>query len=522
MNRSRPYYALMAMLAVLSGSTIAIGPARPTMPTAQLPMASRALCGLQARDCLLTASLFGATGTECPAFAADRGYPSACGYDAFRGEVYQGDLLAEENASPQSSTDVDYWSLYSNSSGVAPLVENQEVWPTDARIDDSYLKFERGSAPAQCGGDLDCPHADCESFGTDYNTWIDDGATASEFNYWTAYDSGFDYWTAYTPAFDYWTAYVDPRPAATAVAADNPVDWDCQVCYPTFRDDEAVVATNAGVEELAATVQTLKSALDQLADQLPSFSRFAPADESVFFAAATEESWKTAAVETPAWIDDYVAGSNRSAERKQIELEYAQAELQAAIEAGAVDVAVPYGPQLPAFPSPDRVTYSNEYESLYDLDAVLADEAAAFDAPEAVIPQDESPLMKAMLRVFDELLQQLNVPADPSAAAASVYDAAQSAVEQAAPLAQNAAEWLRAAERSAPLAHNAPAAAYDHMIGHSADPSLPVEAAESRNMLESVARSLRLTGQMLLVVADNLEAEAGRVMSARAGGELSR
>jgi hypothetical protein len=551
---NRPYYALAALVAMLTGSTVAIGPARCQSATAQVATSSRSLCGLTARDYVVAANLFvhfeaGSDAGEAEDSSANEqgseivndvpGYPYTCGYDPCRGEMYEADLAVSDNAE-----EVDYWSLYNDSAeeslfvdGTDSRQEEQEAWPTDARVDERYLNFERCNPPTQCGGEQHCPYFGGRSwFGGDYDCWVAETKSQEDnFDYWTAYQEEVDYWTLYQEEVEYWTLYQEEveywtlygsdydywtaypsSPSSDELVADYQDDWDCQVCYPTYREDaesaENLANNEVETQAIQDSANTVAAHVQQMLAQLDGIR-----------ATIEQEAWKTRAVAMPNWIEEYVAEPRNAQDNRQIELEYAQAELQAALEAGEPIIAensVEYGPSLPAAPSPDRVSYNDEYESLYDLDAILVgeDDSEAMD-DEA---QSDSPVCQLLGRIFSQGCGLINLVPNLNDDADDLLDSADIFIELMQEASLRACEWQKVADRSQAYHEYASLIEYDQLMVESVQHMLPPETTQSRNLLQSVANSLRLTGAMLLVAADSLEAEAARVLSARTASPLAR
>lgn len=213
------------------------------------------------------------------------------------------------------------------------------------------------------------------------------------------------------------------------------------------------------------------------------------------------EDWKTAPVATPDWISDYLNACMPS-----LEAQYAEAELQA-----ARDAAAEYGPELPEATAEDVDQYG-DYESLYGLDAYLIPKSEF--AEEVVV--NNGPVAWSLSRIFGKVFSMFGevVPLVEDQAD-ELYDAADGAWQQ----------WNDSWSRLALIREDAevmsPYGEYVDDFGYRADehfpevaPPLPVEAAKSREIIETLAGSLRAAGELLLKAADGLEAEAERVLSA--------
>jgi hypothetical protein len=401
---NRPYYALAALLAVLCGSAVALGPVHCQDATANAEAASRSLCGSSPRNVLMAASLLAHYEAGLEAGDSEQGsddsaaygYDDSCGYDPCRGEIY--DAPVAEVAAERKLE-------------AGTFAEECEVWPCDERVDRSYLNFERCYEPAEVAAELDCIRANQE--------WLE--------------------------------------------------------------------------HQAAKQVEVLADESAFFAEQLT--------DESAFFA----EDWRTAPVETPDWICDYLYGCTPT-----LEEQYAEAETQAAREAEQ-SAQAEYGPMLPGSPSPDLASYGEEYQSLYDLDAILAGNGSEDEYPRSNGPVTRSlgRFFKSLYQLFDEFL-----PATGSEAGEwidSADDAWQQFEEISTQLIEAAPERLSANELDAPWF------SHDRQIVE-----LPAETVDSREVLESLADGLRWAGQAMLVAADGLEAEAERVLSARHEPGFSR
>jgi hypothetical protein len=244
------------------------------------------------------------------------------------------------------------------------------------------------------------------------------------------------------------------------------------------------------------------------------------ANESAFFAEKKDEAWKTTPVTTPDWIADYLNACMPS-----LEEQYAAAELQAALEAEAnfqpkTEVVAPeYGPELPSAPAPTQAEYSDEYESLYNLDAYLAD--AAEDTDEADDDSDDAEIVWALIRVFGKLIGMADDFGDD---AEELLESSEEALQQWNAAAVQIASSLRTeAAIDAAYGNNVDYPIYssediiisndEQIVGE--ELALPIETAESRELLYSLAEGLRIAGQLLLNVADGIEAEAKNVLSAQ-------
>jgi hypothetical protein len=475
---NRPVYALAAMLAVLGSTAMAVGPARCQNSTASSAQ-SRALCGHTARDYMIAAHVFAhyGAGSEAGANEGNQGvqgsatsdewgaYRDSCGYDPCRGDVYDVPE-SETTVKPSHCAGYDAGCMYFG--GRAEFGADYGCW----------IGREQASGITWFGTE---PSVD--DLGPSYWTLY-----GGDFDYWTAYRAEeVEYWTLYDGEFDYWTAYRN-NVESNELALDFADDWDCpQVCYPTYKEPSL-----AGFHGL---VSPLLEAVGDALSEIESHWRNDIYDDSQL----VSEGWKTRPVATPHWIDEYVGKAEKS--RCRIEAEYAQAEIEAARMAERSMCTPPeYGPRLPALPSPDHVTYGEEYRSLYDLDAIWEREGQLGDGRldlRASVPRYQSirQIFGQIRQFFGELLTSVE--------------------EEAAEM------WDATDDLSGYLEEASCRAAYAAHLASSRGP-LPDDAAQSKNLLESVAGSLRMTGRLLLVWADNLEAEASRVLSARSSSPLSR
>lgn len=245
--------------------------------------------------------------------------------------------------------------------------------------------------------------------------------------------------------------------------------------------------------------------------------------EAKFSEEPGSDRWKTAPVETPDWITDYL-----SACKPSLEEQYAQAELQAAQDANTVLEA--YAPTLPAASASEGAAYQTECESLYNLDACLIPQREVMDeqveqkADDAEV--DGGPVVWSLSRIFGKVVEVFgDVLPLVEEEADEVYDAVDDALQQ----------WNDLSSQLAmPRDDAAVLGRYSERFGDESDdsiisrdqqnvePSLPVETVQSREMLTSLAGSLRMAGQWLLTVADGLEAEADHVLSAESEETWSR
>jgi hypothetical protein len=415
---NRPYYALAALMAVLSGSAAALSPVHCQDATANAAAASRSLCGSTPHNVLIAARLLAhfEAGSEAGhdeqgcEDSTTYGYDDSCGYDPCRGEIYDAEVPAAEVAAEPST---------SNPRDEGTFAEECETWPSDERIDQGYLEFERCTEPVDFA-ELDCIRANQE--------WLEQ----------------------------------------QAVKQDKPAEEPA---------DESTFFTEDTGEPLA--------------------------DESAFFA----EDWKTAVVETPDWICDYLHGCPTTHEDQ-----YAEAELQAARDAEQ-SANAEYGPALLESPSPDLASYGEEYQSLYDLDAILSGsdgKEAEYSRPNnGPIVWTLGRFIKNLHQLFDEILPVVEDEADGWIDSAD--DAWQQFEEISTELIESAPQDRAADELDAPW--------FSH---HQQIVELPAETVDSREVLENLAGSLRWAGQALLIAADGLEAEAERVLSARHEPGFSR
>ncbi len=437
---NRPYQALAAMLALLTGSAVAVSPARCHSATAQAAQSSRSLCASAEPTYFVGTNIFVLVVEDAGLEAGTAGqgseniveetvtqdtlpnYEDSCGYDRNRGEYYH----------PEDSE----W--FPSTPIVGTFAEECEAWPTEERLNQRFAEF--ANPPAVCGGnELSCPYfSDC----------------------------------------------------------------------PAEMQEIAEIDCGDGSERLN--------------------------DESAFF--GDDESWKTAPVEMPNWIDDYVRGNTSSpavanplqekAQLNSIEEQYAAAEMEAARAAG---MNLIQGPAL-AEAFPNRADYCREYESLFELDTILAaadssNEILADDDcmagsnanaieltadlilegthPAAVIDRPISRLFSGLWLMFEEFLPRMEDDA------AELYDSAHNALLQLNDLAEQATFALPAPAEAVYAARvQADERAW-------ANHSLPEEAAESREMLTSLATGLRQAGEILFALADQMEADARAVLSAQ-------
>lgn len=463
---NRPYYALAALVVVLGGSAVAVGSARCQRATASLD-ASRALCAAGPRDVVIAASLLVQFDTSWEAsrrasFAgALQGSDdhSLSGYDDSCGyDPYRGERYDAETTDTEV-TDAEITDAETQDDQPQSLVQEYESWPSDERIESGFRQFEDHARQPVCGGDeLNCPYL---------------AGSAGEQNAGSAAGSS---------------------PCEEMMAADD----DCHRAHEQWLADHAS-------DIQAAPAKCL--------------------DESAFFAESKADAWKTAPVSMPDWIADYL-----SACKPSLEEQYAQAELQA-----AQDALAEYGPTLPAAPAPESADYKEEYESLYNLDAYLIPEREVMDEElqnewdgeqdESVV--DNGPAVWSLGRIFGKVAEMFDILPVVEEQADDLRDAADDVLLQ----------WNDfSAQLAMPRNDAAVAGPYGDDFGEYYDdsiisldeqkverePALPVETAQSREVLTSLASSFRAAGQLLLSVADGLEAEAERVLSAQYEDNWSR
>jgi len=462
---NRPYYALAALLALLTALTAAVQQSRCRSAAVTAGAASRSLCGSTARDCVVAASLFAHFEGDC----YGGGYQSACGYDRLRGETYYADLF-EDDAEEAVPTEAIFF--HDNES----LADEQEIWPTEQRVEERLAAWKKLNRV--CGN---------------WETEAYDGAeVAASHTLEQACDAMVDAWDVARYVIGSW---LENAIAARRVPVQFDHNFPCGDWCPLYDDaDSTDLACEQANNQFLAEQQALFSSQ--------------PADESCFF--DDPEAWKTDLIDAPNWIEDYLAEGGET-----IEQQYAEAELQAARDAGAlVDVAARHGRTLRA-PPPHRVAYSDEYESLYELDRMLdgdrfaeaedrlLDEEEAIQRRKAYLSRPLSRLFNQLFEIFDEILPAVEQETD------EWFDSADDMIEHWEEISSRLPIPVRDQESLPEI--------YDDY-----STLLPEEAAESREMLESLADGLRLTGRFLLTVADGIDAEAQRILSARMRSTSSR
>jgi hypothetical protein len=274
-------------------------------------------------------------------------------------------------------------------------------------------------------------------------------------------------------------------------------------------------------EESNCTDDVCQRAHEQWLTEHKNDVRTSPAeslDESAFFVEPMEDAWKTAPVSTPDWITDYLSPC-----RPSLEEQYAQAELQAARDAEAA--LADYGPTLPKAPTPEEADYKEEYESLYNLDAYLIPEREVVADEEEKLEDDESdmaPVVWSLGRIFSKVAEMFSdiVPVIEDEA-----DELHKTVDDVLLQWNDFASQLAMSRNDAAVLGPYGEDYDDSLISRdeqNVQPGLPVETVQSREMLTSLASSLRAAGQLLLSAADGLEAEAERVLSAQYRDSWSR
>jgi hypothetical protein len=239
-------------------------------------------------------------------------------------------------------------------------------------------------------------------------------------------------------------------------------------------------------------------------------------DESAFFAEPAEDAWKTAPVATPDWITEYLSPCKPS-----LEEQYAQAELQAARDAAASA----HGPSLSTAPASESAAYKDEYESLYNLDAYLIPDREEMQAEAAEEAEtDNGPVVWSLSRIFGKVFQIMDeILPLVEEEAEELYESADEALQQWGGVYSQLAMPRDDVAVFGPYSDEFD----DALIRRDQQnievrPTLPVETARPREMLASLAGSVRAAGQLLLTVADGLEAEAERVLSAEVEENWSR
>jgi hypothetical protein len=444
---NRPYYALAALLAVLTGSAVAVGSARSQSATA-FALPSRALCASSPRDLVVAANLFVQFDTSWEAsrravFAGSKqgsdetmspDYVDSCGYDPYRGERYDSECSRDADSGADSDE--------------GTYAEEVETWPSDERIESGFRQFQGCEGQAVCGGDeIHCPYLGGRMVDRD----ADDSAVES---------------------------------------VGDEVDVTEDDCHRAYKQ---WLAEQQAQEAVAAEAVN---------------------DESAFFADPAGDAWKTAPVATPDWISDYLSACQPS-----LEEQYAQAELQA-----AQDASSEYGATLSDSPAPESAADKSEYESLYNLDAYLIPEREESEATEEV-ETDNGPVVWSLSRIFGEVVEMVEeILPLVEEEADDLHDAVDEAWQRWNDMASQLALPRGDAAMFGPRyseEYEDPIISRDEQIVD-VEPTLPVETVQSRELLTSLADSLRAAGQLLLTVADELEAEADRVLSAEVDDYWSR
>ena len=497
---NRPYYALAALLAVLCGSAVAVGPARCQSTTAGAAVSSRSLCGTSTCSLMVASNLFahfeaGLDAGVSESFSeSEQGsddnvasaYYDSCGYDPYRGERYDAETSVDSDvAEPVAPAKSE---VANDDNDIGTFAEECTSHFSDERIDDCYSEFEQRRGPGVCGGaEMHCPYYSGQAIQSPCHGSATEEVAEEE--------------------------VADDELADSHVADEAAENLGCEQAY-----DQWLVEQNS-YEQCLSGADFANEATSSIADQ--------------------GEAWKSLPVETPEWIAEYLQESS-----SKLEEEYAEAELQAAREAReSVEAAAQeFGPSLPAAHAPDQAAYDDEYESLFDLDKYLAEEMSVDDtaaieetgtAEETAVTEPNGPVVWSLGRIFGKLYRMFDeiLPAVKHEAG-EFFDSADGAIQQwnamASQLVLTADEVANdgcSEEYSERYSNNGDDAIFSHgeqfVPAAEIAPSLPVETAESREWIGTLAGGLRLAGQLLLVAADGLEAEIGKVLSASNEAELS-
>lgn len=475
----RPYLALAALLATLTGTALAVGPARcqksahidirPSLAfcSCDIDASAEDVFNMAGQDAGLNEEYFSSDNTQGCDLAAEE-YQGSCGHDPLRGDVYDVEPMTAGNIEPDHefarlvehwNETVDYWSLFESEISTEVAAQTEEpaqsikvCMPTYYEEDEAFV-IEANVSP------------------------IDDSAANSEHDCLDAYRQ--------------WKSEMELRDSvASAIEAYAP----------------------PAMEWMATQVRELNA----------SWQRFDASAERNF----AKSDWRVSPPEAcPAFTDDYFGPS--------IEDQYAQAELAAAHAARAAienqvsdtpstEAPLNYGPE-----SPVEVAYDEEYQSQFELARIEA------DVLEANIVDNEAIDEQAIIEARDERFTSEDVevaaeedfdwsPNEPAAQKKNfrgLIEKVQGVYRQIVPVIDNGNDewfksviWLWNQIPEAPLAMaNDPYADYaeiteqDARLLHDLVEARDDRSAEtSTDWAAEIASGLRFTGKFLLQQADRL------------------
>jgi hypothetical protein len=219
-------------------------------------------------------------------------------------------------------------------------------------------------------------------------------------------------------------------------------------------------------------------------------------------ASQPDEGWKTAKIATPGWIDDYL--SPKTEECENLEEQYAQAELAAAMEAERAQAESVRSDALPIGPQPETSYYEGEYESLYELDAISTDRGwYELDARTAEVDVDGRPVIWTLGRLLNKIREVFG-DLTPVVDLDEVLDSADASLDSYEDIGSEILSNLQAA---------AAREAYDNFYADDfQDDDNTSDEMDASNggpvclvFLEAVAESIRSVGEALIGVANALE-----------------
>jgi hypothetical protein len=566
---NRPFYALAALVAALTGSAVGIGPARCPSGVSRVAIDARAYCHRAVGSQYLVHFEEGAstesyddesydseyhafntqgsdsnepTQVNCPSKHACTRYEDSCGRDALTGQIY---VPVLEVCHPTSEM-VDYWSLFNNTSDLSASFEN-ETWPTDERVVDVYQE--------------ECP------FLKDTSSSVANGEISN------ASQDEIDYEALYTP-----NDYVEET---TAIE----VDWEAQRLSQAAYEDELEKARLSLQAWLATMLPVEPVAVAETADESSFFAEEDLAalwyEDTAIAASELPAEENTAEVESfNAVAEDYASAENAAAEAEYGDLAQ-PAPLAAETNELAAEVSAndeefvpeygPYGPQPPFAAEPDYVDYDQQYESSYELESLDAEsddtlgeaieiesddiyrEAASenaetpenddwedetgeevyLEANEYVEEEAESDgnPVQALRRIFNTLIEELLLMTpslnDMNAGWETLdelHDATQAAIET------GTEEFALLQEQADILANSTDFEQYFESAEYAdgdifaAQEEISEQETPSEEWRESLVSGLRATGTLLLNLADEVQnsQDQGNSVSARSTGTGNR
>ena len=556
---NRPFYALAALVAALTGSAVGIGPARAPATTTRVAVAARAYCSLPEQNHDLNATYFvhfkasdSVDSEEAPTEELQGSdstfveqtvipYEQSCGRDPLTGEVYcpryEGETLA-------TSETVEYWSLFNHLSEEsqrdgANVVAESETWLSEEAallensfgnetVDDLYSESAAQIENLRNFHEYDCPYPHSRANPAVVSPQAEIVPTENEIDYENLYTPN-DYVTENPPdTFDYEAdrLRLAQFEATIALAQSSLTNLWLYAAQLGRESWERIASLQLVSAEMIAVGNQVDATSEDLSAQLYE-------DESI---------------PAPMWVDEYFEPQTvveSITNDYGVEADYASAELAAARsdkqteESSSKPVAGEYDSSLSNTAEPDYAAYNDEYQSNFEIDALDAEDA---NAATEVYLDDESSFdwqsdeeangsfpsssLRSLLRSLDELLEEIHQ---------LVPQFRNDANDLLDLLDQVSAQWPEfVAYAQAQLAEQASrdefedysrTTEFDHVV-FGTEPTLPAEENISLeiNWRDSIAQGLRSTGNLLLNWADTLEPTQnnGNAISSRAARTGSR